>query len=249
MKSFYEKSREDDKRLHIQRNTRHTFAAHFHGNLEVFVVRRGRYHVRVNENEYELTDGQVAVVDSYDIHAYTQLDETGDDCVLIIPYDYLHAFTQRRKSLRINTPVIADEALVSELLEIVDKYLLKESGSWRKEAAIELFLATLFERLEWTEARAKDEGALVRRILAYVHGHYRDEVARGDIARALGYTEAYVSRVFHRYVDKSISEYVNGLRLEYIERRRKEGDPRTTIELIYDAGFKSQQTYYRCRKK
>lgn len=248
MKGFYEKNREDDRLPHIRRGTRHTYAAHFHRNLEVFIMKRGKYRVTVNENEYELTDGQVAVVDSYDIHAYTQIDESGDDCVVIVPYEYLHAFNARRKGMRVKTPVIADGRLVDELLTIVERYMQGEGSEWRGEAAIGLFLAVLGEKLEWTEARGKDEGALIRSILSYIHDNYRGELTRSGIARALGYTEAHVSRVFHRYQQTSIAEYVNGLRLEYIDRMRKNGDDRTTIELIYDAGFKSQQTYYRCKK-
>ena len=55
--------------------------------------------------------------------------------------------------------------------------------------------------------------------------------------------------IFHTYLGKGLSEYVNELRLSYIDSLIEDGDARSITELIYDAGFGSQQTYYRERKK
>ena len=76
-----------------------------------------------------------------------------------------------------------------------------------------------------------------------------EDVRRKKIAAALGYTEEHISRVFNRYIGSSISAYLNRVRIEYIERLRRDGDKRPTIELIYESGFKSQQTYYRVKQK
>ncbi|MBQ8308818.1 MAG: helix-turn-helix transcriptional regulator [Clostridia bacterium] len=89
----------------------------------------------------------------------------------------------------------------------------------------------------------------IRSILAYIQQNYRAEISRKSIARALGYTEAHISRVFHRYLGVGLAEYINGLRLAYVKKLRANGDTRTTIELIYEAGFNSQQTYYRVKGK
>ena len=134
-------------------------------------------------------------------------------------------------------------------MRLADELLSKEANAVVREAAIGLFLAMLGERLSFTESVTGDERVLVRKILGYIQENYRGEATRASIARALGYTEAHISRVFHRYIRTGISEYVTGLRIKYIERLRAEGDDRTTIELIYESGFKSQQTYYRVRKR
>lgn len=115
--------------------------------------------------------------------------------------------------------------------------------------ATELFLALLSEGATFVERKERGDEALVRKILLYIQAHYRDEVSRGVLAKALGYTEAHISRVFHRYISKGIAEYINELRLEYIRQRRKAGDKRTELALLYEAGFNSQQTYYRAKKR
>ena len=89
----------------------------------------------------------------------------------------------------------------------------------------------------------------MRQILTYLQTHFQGEVSRAAIAKALGYSQEHISHVFRRYTGKSLTEYVNGLRFSYMEQLCKTGDKRTATELMFEAGFKSQHTYYRQKKK
>lgn len=249
MEAFYEKTREEKDELDVQRNSHHIFPAHFHMNLEVLLLRKGGYTVRVGDRRQEVGAGSIVVIDSYEIHGYEDcaLKERRDSCVVIFPYRYLRKFNEWRKNFSIAEPIIRDVALCDELLKIADTYLT--GGEEIKEAAADLFLARLYERLRFSETKARGESALVRQILSFIQENFQDDVSRKTIARELGYTEAHISRVFHRCIGKSISEYVNGLRLSYVERLRASGVKRTTLDLLYEAGFKSQQTFYRVQQQ
>ena len=249
MEAFYEKMREESDELNVQRNPNPIFPAHFHLNLEVLLLRKGGYTVRVGDRRQEVGSGSVVVIDSYEIHGYEDsvLKEARDSCVVIFPYRYLQKFNEWRKNFKIAEPIICDEALCEELMQIADTYL---TGSEQiKGAAADLFLARLYERLRFSENKARDESSLVRQILSFIQENFQNDVSRKAIARELGYTEAHISRVFHRCIGKSISEYVNGLRLAYVERLRASGVKRTTLDLLYEAGFKSQQTFYRVQQQ
>ena len=246
MKSFFESGRDESTNLHITCQDPQGFPAHFHSNLEVVIVKRGEKILQINGEEYLADSGSVTVIDSYDIHAYdTKWNE--DSCVVIIPQDYAFTFHARHKNLRIKERKIVDETLCDELLKIVDEYLLQERSAGVKGAATELFLATLQDKLMWTEEKGGGEVELIRKILGFIHENYREDVSRATIARVLGYAEAHISRVFHRYLQTGISTYVNKLRLAFVEKGLATGA--TTIDLIYQAGFKSQQTYYRVKQK
>ena len=250
MKSFFEKWRDEESTLNVNRNHNHSFPAHFHSNLEIFIVKKGRYRLWINDNEWELTDGCIAVVDSFQIHSYQKADENGevDDCVVIVPYRALGGFSAKRKGLKLACPVLRDSELCDKLLFITDAYMRECTGDIA-EAAIDLFLAILFERLQFVAQEGRDESALVRQILTYLQEHFQGDVSRAAIAKALGYSQEHISHVFHRYTGKSLIDYVNGLRFSYMEQLCKRGDKRTTTELIFEAGFKSQRTYYRQKKK
>ncbi len=249
MEAFYEKMREETNELNVQRNPNPIFPAHFHLNLEVLLLRKGGYTVRVGDWRQEVGAGSVVVIDSYEIHGYEDcvFKEARDACVVIFPYRYLQKFNEWRKNLKIAEPIICDGALCDELMQIADAYLTGSEPI--KEAAADLFLARLYERLRFSENKARGDSSLVRQILSFIQENFQNDVSRKAIARELGYTEAHISRVFHRCIGKSISEYVNGLRLAYVERLRASGVKRTTLDLLYEAGFKSQQTFYRVQQQ
>ena len=249
MEAFYEKLREEKDELNVQRNPNPIFPAHFHLNLEVLLLRKGGYTVRIGDRRQDVRAGSIVVIDCYEIHGYEDcaVQEEQDACLVIFPYRYLQKFNEWRKNFKIAEPVICDEKLCDELMHIANVYL---TGSEQiKGAAADLFLARLYEKLRFLENKARDESSLVRQILSFIQENFQNDVSRKAIARELGYTEAHISRVFHRCMGKSISEYVNGLRLAYVERLRASGVKRTTLDLLYEAGFKSQQTFYRVQQQ
>lgn len=250
MKSFYEKSREDDTLLQIHISENHSFPLHFHANLEVLILLRGEYALSVNGKSFKAGENCVAVMDCYDVHGYerTKAHRAEDTRIVIFPYRFLHKFNAERKHLRVASAVLQDGELCRKLVAVADEYLIGSSNRVQ-EAGAELFLALLADALTFAPDDTRSEGALVRAILSYIAENYRKECTRASVARALGYTQAHISRVFHRYLQRGISEYINGLRLDFVENCKRLGDERTTEEIVYDAGFNSMQTYYRQKAK
>ena len=250
MKSYYEKHREDSHKLHVQRNSASFFPAHFHRNIEVCVLEKGEYELSVNDENYRITDGQIAVIDCYNVHEYRNSPKTErSDCILVFPYEYLGGFNAKRRSLRIANPIVCDKGLCGKILELTDKFLLGEESERVKQATSELILTLLWEKLEFTDEKKRDDAALIRNILIFIQENYKGELSRKILAQEFGYTESYLSRVFHRYLRMGIAEYVNCLRLDYVKRAQENGDDRKILELIYESGFNSPQTYYRCKQK
>ena len=244
---FYEKSREDNTRIHISRSNPHSYPAHFHQNLEIFILKSGKYSLTINAKTYNLDSGDIAVCDCYDIHEYKEIEQ-GDDCVIIIPSRLLDKFNYSRSNMRIANNVIHSEETVLRLLEIADKYICNENNAAITDSAAQLLLEILKEKLSFSDTQERGETDLIRKILTYTQNNFKSDITRNTIADALGYTEAHISRVFHKYMGIGIRRHINNLRLDYVNALRKAGDKRSEIELIYEAGFGSEQTYYRHKK-
>lgn len=248
---FYEQYRENTE-IHVSRNGSHQYPAHFHINPEIFMVRRGRYRVNVNGTLYEMNDGFVALFSSYDIHDYAERlssdDAEIDDCVIIIPPKYLDRFFSNLGNLRPATPVIHSPRLCDQLIELSDRVFSKENFSETiKQAAVELFFALIESEFKFVPAERNNENILIRALLSYILAHYRENITLESISKALGYTPAHLSRIFHQYFRIWIPQYINNLRLDYLEMRQN-GTKKTKItDLLFEAGFGSIQTYYRCK--
>ena len=246
MKSFYEKEREEDNLLMVNISEDHSYPLHFHANLEVLITLRGEYALAVNGKNFVAGENSVTVIDCYDVHGYerTRAHRAEDARIVIFPYHFLRKFNAERKNLRVASPVVQDGALCRKLIAVADEYLT-DSSSPIQEAGAELFLALIANNFPFANDDARGEGALIRAILSFIAENYRKECTRASIARALGYTQAHISKVFHKYLNRGIAEYINGLRLDFVEDCKRLGDERTTVEIVYDAGFNSMQTYYR----
>lgn len=248
MQGFYEKYR-DESDIYVNMNSSLLFPTHFHRNIEVVVILRGKYEITVSGKKYIVDEGSIVVVDGYEIHSYDRCLTEGESeaAVAIFPSAYIESFNFSRKNKSLASPIIKDKRLCLELCEIMDKYLSREGRAVRQ--ASELFFALLSEGLTLCDKKRSDDGALVRRILVYIEEGFKGDITRERIARELGYTEAHISRVFHSFIGKGIREYINEVRLSYIDSKISLGDSRGILALIEEAGFGSQQTYYRARNR
>ena len=247
MNSYYEKHREDSDEIVIRRNEAPDYPVHFHANLEIFIVGDGEGSIVIDGKTRKLGAYTVAIVDSYTPHGY-DIAGKGDTCILVVPFALLGGFYQG-KNLSIQKPILQDETLCKSLLSITDTYLVGGYSKEIQKKAVELLLACVKEKLLFTEKKAGADIALIRLILGYIHENYKTEISRTTIAKTLGYAEGHISRVFHKYLGVGILEYINKIRLQEVSRLQETGDKRKKTELIYEAGFSSQQTYYRIKSK
>lgn len=247
MNSFYEKHRDDNASIHISRSRPHTYPSHFHQSVEIYILAKGEYLVNINGAEHRLSGGDIAFIDSYDIHSFEEVDAERDDCVLIIPFKLLGEFNKLRYDRQLSGNIISDPKLVCRILMLVDDVMTSGEGEEAVDSAARLILALLYGRLSFSDVRERGEASLVRSILSYIQLHYREDLTRYTISRALGYTPEHISRVFNKYVKSGLNRYINALRISYINERLSRGDAPSLRALIYEAGFNSEHTYYRSK--
>lgn len=258
--AFYEQYREDNDDVSVSPRGSLAFPVHFHINVEVFLMKKGKYDVTVNEKTCRVTDGSVAFFSSYDLHGYSAEYENDDGIkqpcfcdnglVVLIPPRYLVGFLSKTSDLSAKNPVVTDAKLCDELTEIANRILAKENATEEfRQAGVDLFLSLIREAFEFIPATRKTDHSLIREILNYIMLHYRENINVNSIAAALGYTREHLSRTFHEYFNESIPRYVNALRLDYVNNKIKSDDSARTSDVVFEAGFGSLQTFYRVKNQ
>lgn len=253
MKQFHETLRDELTNIDFIRQPNPRFALHYHSNMEIFLLEKGHYSICMNNARHEVYDHSIVVIDSYSPHSYDTQNKPEQyiSYDLFIPPDYLHLFNKLRNNSKISQPIIRDKAFFYEFLSLIKTYLLPEERMRTKQHAIDFMLALLWDKLSFSakENSYIDQDLLIKKIINFVEVNFKKDITRSSISRALGYTESYVSHTFHRYMNTSISNYINNCRLNYIDQQRKAGDKRSILTLLYEAGFSSSQTYYRSKQK
>ncbi len=245
MNAFFEKNRQTTNTVSIQRNRTSPFPRHFHNNLEIYLLQQGKRKIHLNGKTHVLTDGMVAFFDSFDIHGYEQSESTNNECVVIIPYGFLDFFNGLRNSLSTSNNIIHDPKLCANLMEIADRLLSKTKNSPLISCAVNLFLTYIYNAYSFNLADRNKDDELIRKILTFLDKNFKSEISLSSLSSNLGYSKEHISRIFHKYFNIGIPQYINDLRLNYFNYLSSLSDNANITELIYQAGFNSIQSFYR----
>lgn len=252
---FYEQYHESANRTLITRNGNVIFPPHFHMTVEVFISKKGTFEVTLNGEKYVVGDDCVLFCSSYDVHSYDKAvikadeKESCDHAVVLIPPVLLKDFYAEKRKDRPIVPVVHSAKLCDALLEISDRLLSEKNlPPVIEQAAINLFLAYIESEFDFSDKNDSRSPNVLRDMLEFISHNYRNKISLQIIAKNLGYSPEHLSRLFHLYFNRSVSSYINGMRLDYIENALKTNDnSRKISDLAFEAGFQSIQSYYRVK--
>ena len=106
---------------------------HWHGHLEIVYIQKGEMTARVNEQQYRLSDNDLLIVNSRELHS-TKSSENIEYLLLQIPYDYLGrvitdvSLIHFQEYFPAASRESAGEQLCACLSELAKAYTEKEDG-------------------------------------------------------------------------------------------------------------------------
>jgi len=139
----------------------------------------------------------------------------------------------------------ADAAVILELTEklirdIMSAYSINEI-SYRIHDNLDVYTDSLFFSSE-------QSSKLIRRATEHIHAHLSEKLLLADLARELGVSEPYLSRLFKRVTGQTFLDYLNRQRVEEAKRLLAGTDyPLTQIAMA--CGFADQSYFAKVFKK
>lgn len=206
---------------------------HTHSFFEICYAFAGQGLFRINEQDYQVRQGQVFVARPGEVH---EIISSQDQPLGI--YFWSHTLTQRRDSPP--APTALDELLqafltapccVSErvpamqrTLELLTEEVMRKEPGYLQALeglAVKLLLDTARAVVELPSQPARAETssrspaeALVQVIIRYLRDNYHRPLTIRDLAAQVHLSERHTSRLFHSIMGVSILEYLTTLRLE-----------------------------------
>ncbi|MBQ7408866.1 MAG: helix-turn-helix transcriptional regulator [Clostridia bacterium] len=247
MINFYEEHRSGENSFFLEKNGDLAFPPHFHQNIEIAIILSGSQPITVNGEFFIAKAGSVVVVDNFAVHSYGEC-KSKENYLLILPNGALGEFNRLRNGKVFKTPYVCNMKLAKSLVNLIENNLSENSSEYQRFCAINLMMALIEREFGLEDGQRGNESGLINKILFAVQEKFKEDISLKRLAKEMGYAEGHLSRVFHQYFKESFPHYVNALRLDYIERELKMGEKNVT-QLIFEAGFNSFQTYYRCKKQ
>lgn len=256
---------EDDFPFRLDINTWDDFEypVHWHSAVELLYVEKNDFRITVNNDSYTMDEGDILFIANGDTHSFSNRNSTGKRVFIQFDPSEFSAFSggSAIAPLISNSFMVSHkdspyyESLRNHIISFVESYMNKDFG-------FKLFLrARIYDILSvissFFAGRASfQESSGVRKIqglekleeaFKYIEENYMNEMALSDVAKAVGFSEFYFSRIFKDITEKNFSHYLNEYRIKKAEYLLVSSGM-SIAEIAYNVGFSSIVTFNRSFK-
>ena len=229
---------------------------HSHDYYELVIFVEGEINYVCESSVYSPKRGDVIIIPPGKFHM-SKLKGERTHYKRHVFYLYPNAFDAVGASLadiliRTNEGVhfsLASREREEELLTLTEKLslTLKDRGDGLSRALAFGYIIEIFCLLNRKDIRHSGESErLPENILAlqqYLDAHYTEINSVSEVAEHFFYSREYVSRLFKKYYDTTILDYIHKLRISKSRALIAEGMP--IIDVCYAVGFSSLSTFIR----
>ncbi len=230
---------------------------HWHRELEITLVTKGRIKAFVDDVEMILEKGEVLFVNSEMFHGYTKIENEESEFLTAV-FDF--SFITGSKSENFLFKKYVEPIIKSENLRFVK---FSRNTEWHA-----LFIDNMNELFEMIISETKYSEFFVREMLAkeicllhdnsdlqkvhdfrglnytvskmtdYIKLNYTEEISVGDIAKSANVSRRECFRKFSESMGITPFDYLNSVRIKAAMVLLTEGD-KTITEICYETGFSS----------
>ncbi len=222
---------------------------HMHRQMEILYVISGQCKAQINDTSIILTDNQMAIADSFDIHAWQPLGSCNAE-YLSFPYRSLAGFMEAKNGRRLKTNFILDEALGEQFKMIIDliRKNLQSTNKMIVEGLTNAFLGMLLDNIELERQAKSNQRLLMNEILDYIDQNFMNDLTLEKVAAHFAYSKYYFSKLFNQLIHCHFENYINMVRTQNVINL-VQNKKRSITDAILESGFSSVPTFYRYFKQ
>ncbi|CAI6083526.1 AraC family transcriptional regulator [Cohnella sp. JJ-181] len=231
-----------------------TFYPHWHEHMEFLYIVEGRARISCNADSYDVGPGDLIVVNCADLHHGVCLSDRLFYYAVIFDPDLLHSHRIDSAEAKFITPIVrsrirfanrvtGDAAIKDSLDELIREY---EKKDFAYELSVKSCLYRLLAAmLRGHVAESMPEGELASRIrrltriepvLQHIEANYAKRLDVETLAGIAGMSRYHFSRVFKELTSRSVTDYVNFVRIGRCEQELRYTN-KTISEIALDHGF------------
>jgi AraC-like DNA-binding protein len=236
--------------IYIKEDPELASIGHFHEGMEIVALLEGSIEAFHMGQSRIMQPNEIFFADSFEVHHYRKITPEIRAIVIVLSSQFTRVFRELYAGQTI--PVyLTDVEKNTEIIGVMRAWLNEKEKSYMLNLGYSNILLSKFVenyKLEKKEKK-RDKGVSVK-LLRYVNDNYCENISLAKVAKEIGYTQEYCSKVFSEVVGMSFRNYLNFLRLEKAKEyfSMKTELKMTTTEIIYKCGFSSTATFYRVLK-
>lgn len=197
---------------------------HWHKNLEIDYIIKGRMWTMRNNVDRDISDGEYVVVNSEDVHQ--TCGKTPDDrvkyLVVLFSYNYIKTYFKDFENYMFDVDKNEQaKQRIAQLLKAI-VFELENRGDFsdlKISCAMSQILMVLFTKCRVKKdtlslSEPTDDLEYAKKAIDFIKENYKERISLDDIASYVGLTPTYFSRYFKQSTRKTFKNYLNLIRLE-----------------------------------
>lgn len=210
----------------------------------------GTLELGVGQELYHLETGDMGIIFPDIIHHYQVFGADAHKIYLVnIAAGSIGFFGEELQKYAPVMPVIKRSELGEEVIHALYRMMLTQEWEFTiLQAYLQIVLARCVPLLDLDEKSKVGSDDLIYQTVAYISGHFRENITLDKMAQDLCVSKYAISRVFSGTFHNNFNQYVNDARIRYA-CSRLENTRDSIIEICLDSGFESQRTFNRAFKE
>lgn len=214
----------------ISNRTRQFATNHWHNEIEIVYVTKGRINITINHKSFVGGPGDIFIINSCEMHEIYGSGTPLEYSAFVFDFDMLSFRKDDLVQQKFVEPVlkgnieffnkVQSSATAFTMLQHINEINTQKSGCYMlqtKAVLLQLF-ALLIEQEQINfiqEASLDDEKTqMLKEIVAFINENYAEKIALTDIAEHFHMSHKYFCRFFKNNFSKTFVEYLNDVRIE-----------------------------------
>lgn len=195
---------------------------HWHKELELIMILNGSSSIQVNGKSHKLDDGDILIINSYELHEIIKVDNSAVLLILQLNPLFFAGYYPKFPNLHIESNLLLFRQQ-KEICKELKNYMIElfyiihsKKDTFRLQA---LRLSILFAEKLISLFRIESEECIesspdrLQRILSYIHNHYSEKISLVKIAESESISPHYLSKFFKKEMEMNFNQYLAEVRL------------------------------------
>ncbi len=243
------------------------FPLHYHQEVEMIFVEKGRVEISVLQKDYEVKEGQLVIIGCNHIHSYKDHRKNEARAYHVLLFDWRHLLKHFDPEVEellyplffdvtvIDTKKIHGLSGVGRIMNTLSLENMNEESASQfiKMGYLLELIGTLLRfghfnaRFDYMSNQMEKEHELLSQVNEYIFSNYQDGISLTSTAKFLGYSEFHFARQFKKYTGVTFKQYLMHYQISMAKEDVVDGDL-TIVQVADKHGFNSVKTFNRVFK-
>lgn len=207
---------------------------HWHDETELIFFKEGSFTVTVNMKEYRITEPTFMFVNSGDIHSIISDGGCLESAIVfdlkMLSFEYFDAIQYKiirpliEGKIQFPLFILEDNIIRKDIEKLYEKIINecnenKLSSYMKVKSYLYQLIACLYENESFLNSDNIEENDTykienLKKVLTFIHKNYSQKISLDEMASLVRMNTQYFCRYFKKLLGKTLTEYINEIRIE-----------------------------------